>query len=1073
MERVRILFLAASPADRTRLASDDEAREIEAKLRAATHRDAFEFITKWAARPDDLVQALNQHRPHVVHFSGHAGADESLILVDDDGHARPVSGPALGRLFQTLRDDIRVVVLSGCYAPAQAEAIAAHIDCVVGLPAALGPQATVRFSASFYRALAFGRTVENAFEQGLVSLALQGMNADEPALVVGRPGVVPARIVLVGAAAAVDPADPAPAGPHDTVPGPAAPVRPAAPARARRPSTRPPGPDFDAALGRYARWLRRRLTYLDMTGLRGNDLLLELDEVFVPLHLRVPVAAGAPAEPVMTRFVEHPVHLRDAFPRALPARHLLLVGEPGAGKSTVLDKLAWSTLAGPGGDRERERDDFDGTSLGLPRPTVPVLMRLRELGAHDLGRPLADFVDAHLVTAAGPDADLPSGFGRWLWQRGHLLLLCDGLHEIATPGRRQAVCEYLEAELSRATAEGRRGIHAVVTSRPDALGAGVGFGADVARVEISPLDDQQLEHLVVHWFVAAARAQARAHHEALSAAGERGRVLGEALAQHLCAPNPQTRRLRELAGNPLMLTLLCTLVFAGRRLPTQRAEFFRECLRVLLHRGRVDGGDPTPALTGEEALALLRPLAWRLHSEGRQGDLSRAELRAALGPALDRLAQASGRALPFARVFDWLHRGTGVLTELGPDAYGFAHLGLQEYLCAAYVATGGDEEVAALASRFGAEWWREVVLSFAELADPARLSALMQRVLATDALVREEALVRACLDLAQAPDTGPFAEIIAARGETDERRAAALRLILHRADDKVRDAAVRAALDAPPASPLKELADSVEEAPPAAALVGSRGFVDADTGIRFLWVPGGRFAMGSDDISAFFGAWTRPVHQVELSPFWISALPVTNRQYQRFLHATGHPEPRFWRDRRFAHPRQPVVGVSWHDARAFCSWLSAHCGRPVDLPSEAQWEFAARGEDGRSYPWGWEPPDEHRAYFGRDWDKSGPLPAGSLPGGRGPFGTLDQAGNVLEWCRDVWREDVYAGRGALTVDPVGPDPEPGVADVPRAVRGGCYGYPAETMRAAFRGWYYAGVADRMVGFRVVAGAADD
>lgn len=198
MKRVRILFLASNPVATPRLTLDQEAREIQAKILAAEHRDDFDFITQWAVRPDDLLDALNRYRPHVVHFSGHGNESDELVLAGDDGQPRPVARAALERLFRVLGQDVRVVVLNACYSRPQAEAIAAHVDSVVGMRRAIDDRARVRFAASFYRALAFGRSVANAFDQGLVSLDLEGTGAsDIPDLVVKRPGVDAATILLV------------------------------------------------------------------------------------------------------------------------------------------------------------------------------------------------------------------------------------------------------------------------------------------------------------------------------------------------------------------------------------------------------------------------------------------------------------------------------------------------------------------------------------------------------------------------------------------------------------------------------------------------------------------------------------------------------------------------------------------------------------------------------------------------------------------------------------------------------------------------------------------------------------
>lgn len=207
----------------------------------------------------------------------------------------------------------------------------------------------------------------------------------------------------------------------------------------------------------------------------------------------------------------------------------------------------------------------------------------------------------------------------------------------------------------------------------------------------------------------------------------------------------------------------------------------------------------------------------------------------------------------------------------------------------------------------------------------------------------------------------------------------------------------------------------------------SQTFTEPLTGIRFLWIPGGRFEMG--------GYAEKPIRWVRISPFWIAETPVTNRQYAVFLkQKTGAPEPACWRELGYYSPDQPVVGVNWDDAQAFCRWLSGESGRKVVLPSEAQWEFAARGTDGREYPWGNEPPDGSRACFAAEY----PAPVGSYPAGRGPFGTLDQAGNVWEWCRDLVDAHAYAKQVEKEGEPVDPVEEEveREAVVRRVLRGG-------------------------------------
>jgi formylglycine-generating enzyme required for sulfatase activity len=232
------------------------------------------------------------------------------------------------------------------------------------------------------------------------------------------------------------------------------------------------------------------------------------------------------------------------------------------------------------------------------------------------------------------------------------------------------------------------------------------------------------------------------------------------------------------------------------------------------------------------------------------------------------------------------------------------------------------------------------------------------------------------------------------------------------------------------------------------------------TGICFFWMPGGRFQMGGN-----VSPDEKPIHWVRISPFRLAETPVTNRQYAVFLEKTGAREPAYWRDQRFSALDQPVVGVSWDDAQGFCSWLSTVLGQRVLLPSEAQWEFAARGTDGREYPWGNEPPDGIRACFGLDFRKSQPSAVGSFPAGRGPFGTLDQAGNVWEWCRDAWNAVAYRERHVREIsDPV---VESGSTER-RTIRGGCWISSAEYLRAAYRYLLPAEFRDLIIGFRVAA-----
>ncbi len=198
MGKVKVLFLASDPFKQNPLALDEEIRAITAKIRSAEYRDTLELVSAWAVRPDDLQQLLLQHRPHVVHFSGHGSQAEQLILKDKDGRPKPLSKEALVDLFDVLKDNIRVVVLNACHSKPQAEATSQVIDCAIGMNTAIGDEAAVVFAAAFYQALGFGRDVRTAFKLGKNALKLEGIPEEQtPELHYRQNAIDPAKVVLV------------------------------------------------------------------------------------------------------------------------------------------------------------------------------------------------------------------------------------------------------------------------------------------------------------------------------------------------------------------------------------------------------------------------------------------------------------------------------------------------------------------------------------------------------------------------------------------------------------------------------------------------------------------------------------------------------------------------------------------------------------------------------------------------------------------------------------------------------------------------------------------------------------
>ena len=243
----------------------------------------------------------------------------------------------------------------------------------------------------------------------------------------------------------------------------------------------------------------------------------------------------------------------------------------------------------------------------------------------------------------------------------------------------------------------------------------------------------------------------------------------------------------------------------------------------------------------------------------------------------------------------------------------------------------------------------------------------------------------------------------------------------------------------------------------------------ADNMVR---LSGGEFVMGRDDGPAD----ERPAHRINLAPIAIDRTPVTNEEFAAFLNhvrstandrgqrlfdwddddARIRQEGGRWRAHR-GYERHPVVEMSWYGARDYCRWQGKR------LPTEAEWEFAARGANGRKYPWGHTPPTPERARYGSGWGRT--VPVGSLTAGATPEGVLDLAGNVHQWTSTIARPYPYR------VDDGREDSE---RDADRVTRGGAADTNAATLRTTWRGATVsrrASAGHHNIGFRCAQDAA--
>lgn len=202
MRKIKVQVFAADPlssgvgGSARRLMLDEEVRRMRATVRDAHSRDAVEFDVHWATRPGDVLLAMNEVTAEVVHFSGHGGT-RGLVLVAENRQPCPVDATALVRLFSAFPAGVRVVVLNACLSLPQAEAIAGVVGCAIGTGGQISDEAAITFAGGFYRAIAFGRSVQSAFDQARAELGMSHPGEAGLPELVARAGVDPTRLVLM------------------------------------------------------------------------------------------------------------------------------------------------------------------------------------------------------------------------------------------------------------------------------------------------------------------------------------------------------------------------------------------------------------------------------------------------------------------------------------------------------------------------------------------------------------------------------------------------------------------------------------------------------------------------------------------------------------------------------------------------------------------------------------------------------------------------------------------------------------------------------------------------------------
>lgn len=769
---------------------------------------------------------------------------------------------------------------------------------------------------------------------------------------------------------------------------------------------------------------------------------------------------------------------------------LVLLGDPGSGKSTFIAfvsmclagemlkhpqvNLAQLTAPLPD-DKGQDQQERQPWQFG---PLLPVPVVLRDFAARGLppvGQPataahLWRFIVAELKEATL--GGLAQSLGEELHQQGGLLLL-DGLDEVPEAEQRRVQIKQAIEDFARTFKRCR----IMITSRTYAYQQQDWRLTGFAEAVLAPFSQGQMRRFVERWYahVAAVRG--------LKTEDAQGRA--ELLKRAIFG----SERLTGLAERPLLLTLMASLhAWRGGSLPDKREELYADAVDLLLDLwetrklertpdGRLVPTEPslTEWLKVDRAAmrGLLNRLAYQVHAA--QPDLV-GTADVAQGDLVSGLMDLSQEAVNPVLLVRYLSQRAGLLLPRGVGVYTFPHRTFQEYLAACHLTDHDYPDLVAQLARQEPNRWREVALLAGAKAARGTVSAIWQLA---------EALCYRGLDDARCDPTDPWGALLAGQALVEtatlqalsERHQAKLERIQHwlvqilaRGDLPAVERAEAGRVLAHLGDPRPGVGLRSRSPLPLGEGLGERALPD------ILWrdVPAGPFLMGEKKT------------EVKLPAFRISVYPITNAQYAAFVSVNGYGTEPYWheaqqagywsesgfkgryddavRDRPvdfgapFNLPNHPVVGVSWYEALAFCRWLTGQLqsagelgpGQEVSLPTEAQWEKAARGTDGREYPWGADA-DPDRA----NYDETGlgnTSAVGCFPRGVSPYGCLDLSGNVREWCRTKYDD---------------PNDNSLEGDVFRVLRGGAFSSNVRLVRCASRSRDFPSVGDVNYGFRVM------
>ncbi len=864
----------------------------------------------------------------------------------------------------------------------------------------------------------------------------------------------------------------------------------------------PPDPSLPAQ-ERYLETLGKRCNILPLGAMGGEEESSEevrLDQVYIALdtRTRVPLSAEEKAQRKrdVTSDLGQPREDRPlaALEAAAQQRRLVLLGEPGSGKSTFVRQLI-ARLA-------RARLQHQAPPQGWATTPLPLLVVL-----HELAPALATLTLDGVTTDQQRRRLVEAVRQQWLTQlrefhatafadgleealrSGNVLLVFDGLDEVAEglrPRVRQAVA---------AVCQNYPDIHQVIITCRIRSYVGPAVFPEFTAHTLAPFDAAQIKQFIQAWYQTQVDLQRMNQSKAKAAVAD---LQQAALDKHL----------RELAANPMLLTTMAIIHQREIGLPRERVRLYTLAVQVLLNRWQMrkgfSGSAPLTALLKDDLKLrrILEQLAYRAHQQqaqgAKEGTLTRGELLALLeeGAYL-------GDAGLAAEFLDYIDQRTGLLVGHGggdaktvgshPATYSFPHRTFQEYLAGCQMVQGRSRAREYWGRvQEGDFWYLAAQLGAEELlynrGNDAEMLLDLAYDLCTMTTPNREHEWRALLW------SGHMASLL---GEEEIKRdtakpgggAAYLARLIPGLVGCLRQSPLKATERSDAGRILAVLGD-----PRPAVLDALR--------MEFCNIPAGSFVMGREELGA--RDYEQPLHTCTISyPYQMARYPVTNGQYQQFSDAGGYAQANYWteaieagywregmftgildREGRsapydfgapFTLPNHPAVGITWYEALAFTRWLTeqmhASDRLPRDweirLPSEAEWEKGARGSDGRLFPWGndAEPQRANDEQSGIGHTSA----VGCFPSGASPYGVEEMSGNIWEWTRSLWGTDYQKPDFGYPYDPTdGREEIKASKQKLRILRGGSWYEETDAVGCGFRDWDYPFCRYYHFGFRVVA-----